>query len=194
METNFLDRTIMKPFVAITPKFISPNIITVFRFICVPIVIYFLLIGSYKIGAIIFMVAAFSDAIDGALARTRSQITDFGKLFDPLADKLLIISVGAIMMIKFLPAVIFITILFIELVIIAESLYYKYSKHLVVQANVFGKIKMTLQCVGLILIFINSIFYANSVLILTASIILWLAIIFAIASLVYGRIKGSGSL
>ncbi len=69
------------------------NKLTLLRIFLVPIFMFVLLIripyGEY-IAAVIFIIAASTDGLDGYIARKRKQITNFGKLMDPLADKLLI--------------------------------------------------------------------------------------------------------
>lgn len=72
-----------------------PNILTVIRILLVPVLVVVLL-GESENGdlwaAIVFGVASATDAMDGYLARARNAITSFGKLMDPIADKLLIIA------------------------------------------------------------------------------------------------------
>src|SRR3954451_15340402 len=72
-----------------------PNILTVIRILLVPVLVVVLL-GESEHGdlwaAIVFALASATDAMDGYLARTRNAITSFGKLMDPIADKLLIIA------------------------------------------------------------------------------------------------------
>lgn len=70
-----------------------PNAITLGRIVLAAIVAPMLLVDSFAVRAaafVVFLVAAFSDLVDGKLARDRGLITDFGKLADPLADKLLL--------------------------------------------------------------------------------------------------------
>src|ERR1700684_2126823 len=75
-----------------------PNVLTVLRIMLVPVLVVALL-GNTPSGdvlaAVVFALASLTDFIDGYLARTRDSITTFGKLMDPLADKLLI--VGALL-------------------------------------------------------------------------------------------------
>jgi CDP-diacylglycerol--glycerol-3-phosphate 3-phosphatidyltransferase len=78
------------------------NALTVFRLLLVPVFLVFMFAGSghdpawrYAATAV-FAVAAFTDRIDGELARRRGLITDFGKLLDPIADKVLVL--GAMIM------------------------------------------------------------------------------------------------
>ena len=72
-----------------------PNLLTVVRILLVPVLVVALLqktSGGDVLAAIVFAVASLTDAIDGYLARSRNSVTTFGKLMDPLADKLLIIA------------------------------------------------------------------------------------------------------
>ncbi|MCW2996072.1 MAG: pgsA, partial [Conexibacter sp.] len=71
-----------------------PNFLTVFRILLVPVLVVALLgeTGNDLLAAIVFAAASFTDALDGYLARTRNSITSFGKLMDPIADKLLVIA------------------------------------------------------------------------------------------------------
>jgi CDP-diacylglycerol---glycerol-3-phosphate 3-phosphatidyltransferase len=72
-----------------------PNLLTVVRILLVPVVVVALLEGTPNadmLAAIVFAAAAFTDGLDGYIARSRGSVTTFGKLMDPLADKLLIIA------------------------------------------------------------------------------------------------------
>ena len=72
-----------------------PNFLTVLRILLVPVLVVALL-GQTSDGdvlaAVVFAAASFTDFVDGYLARTRGSVTNFGKLMDPLADKLLVIA------------------------------------------------------------------------------------------------------
>jgi CDP-diacylglycerol---glycerol-3-phosphate 3-phosphatidyltransferase len=72
-----------------------PNVLTVLRIMLVPVLVVALL-GNTPAGdvlaAIVFALASLTDFVDGYLARARDSITNFGKLMDPLADKLLIVA------------------------------------------------------------------------------------------------------
>lgn len=72
-----------------------PNIITVARVLATPAIFFLILGGGFArllVAFVVFVAAGLSDVWDGYLARSRGQITDFGKLADPIADKLLLIS------------------------------------------------------------------------------------------------------
>jgi len=72
-----------------------PNLLTVLRIMLVPVLVVALL-GNTRSGdtlaAVVFVLASATDFVDGYLARSRNSITTFGKLMDPLADKLLVVA------------------------------------------------------------------------------------------------------
>ena len=71
-----------------------PNVLTLLRILLVPVLVVALLdqTSSPWLAAAVFAIASLTDAVDGYIARARSQITTFGKLMDPVADKLLVIA------------------------------------------------------------------------------------------------------
>src|ERR687898_3363104 len=72
-----------------------PNVLTVLRILAVPVIVVALLgetPNGDTLAAIVFALAAFTDTLDGYIARSRGSVTTFGKLMDPLADKLLIVA------------------------------------------------------------------------------------------------------
>ncbi len=70
-----------------------PNLITLVRVILVPVVFWLLITDETQLAFILFIVAGVSDAIDGYLAKTFGWQTELGAYLDPLADKLLIVSI-----------------------------------------------------------------------------------------------------
>lgn len=72
-----------------------PNILTVGRILITPVVALLPFIQGYwpkLLALVIFIAAAITDVVDGRLARSRDQVTDLGKLLDPIADKLLLVA------------------------------------------------------------------------------------------------------
>ncbi len=179
-KVTIIDRIIDILFLWAIPDFIRPNHVTLFRFISVPVIIYLILNSDYNLASALFVVSAFSDAVDGAIARTRNKITDWGIVFDPFADKLLIGSVGGILIYRFLSPVMAGIIIFIELVLIFSS-YFRFKGE-IVPAKTVGKLKMTLQSFGVGFIFLSLITGVGGFLI-AAKYILYLAILFALLSI-----------
>ena len=72
-----------------------PNTLTVVRILLVPVLVVALTVetpGGSAIAAAVFALAAITDGLDGYIARTRQTVTTFGKVMDPVADKLLIVA------------------------------------------------------------------------------------------------------
>lgn len=142
----FIDKTILW----MIPHFVRPNHLTVLRFLMVPVVFWLLKEEMYLTSVWVFALTAFTDALDGALARTRNQCSEWGKLYDPLADKLLIVTVSAVLVVRFLNLYIFLAVLLIELALIIMAAYRKFKYGKIVGAHTSGKIKMILQSVGMV--------------------------------------------
>lgn len=68
----------------------TPNKLTVLRVVLVPVFMVFALYFNHYAALILFVLAFFTDMLDGYLARKNGQVTNFGKIMDPLADKLLV--------------------------------------------------------------------------------------------------------
>lgn len=128
------------------------NLITVVRILLVPLVVAALLAdrdGGWRVVAgVLFAVAAISDRVDGYLARRMDQVTDWGKLADPIADKLLM--GGALVTLSYLgdlPWWVTGVILVRELGITALRL--AVLRYVVIPASRGGKLKTALQSVGI---------------------------------------------
>lgn len=125
-----------------------PNSLTMLRIVAVPVVVVALL-GEVPNGdlwaGIVFGVAAFTDGLDGYIARRKGSVTTFGKLMDPIADKLLIVAaLVSLVSLDRLPA-------WIAMVIIARELAVTglravaVEQGVVIAASWLGKLKTALQ-------------------------------------------------
>nr|WP_232501293.1 CDP-diacylglycerol--glycerol-3-phosphate 3-phosphatidyltransferase [Mesoplasma melaleucae] len=114
------------------------------------------------LAGVVFIVASFTDFLDGYLARKNNQVTDFGKLFDPIADKLLVNSV----LILFASSISIISV-WITLILILRDIFVDFirmilsSKGVTLSAGIFGKLKTIFQMIGLSLLFFVSSFTFN---------------------------------
>ena len=70
-----------------------PNLITIFRILLVPLTMWLIVTGKYLPAFLVFIVAGISDGIDGFVAKKFNQVTELGTYLDPLADKLLLVSI-----------------------------------------------------------------------------------------------------
>lgn len=144
---HFLAKTVLKLF----PKTVTPNKITTFRILFTPVVFLTILFGSYKLGIILFLITAFTDTIDGSMARIRNQISKFGMMYDPLADKFLISAMVLLLVFRYFNFWLGVGILGLEIAFILSALVTRYKFKTVRMANVWGKIKMLLQVLAVFL-------------------------------------------
>lgn len=99
-----------------------PNILTIIRLLLIPVYLYFFLIGEYIVSGIFFSISGLTDFLDGYLARKYDMVTDLGRILDPLADKLSIISILAVLIyMDLIPKVISITLLTREVFVLFGS-------------------------------------------------------------------------
>ncbi len=184
-KSAWYDKILAVTVLKLLPAKVLPNHVTVFRFIATPVVAVLMLYEHYYIGLIAFLLVSFTDAIDGAMARTRNQITEWGKAYDPLADKILIGSMVFIIVLRYIDFWTAMIIIFLEFIIITTAWIRKREGGLI-QANIWGKIKMCLQVAGVVILLLAIVFNWQALLPL-ASGVLYLAIAFAIVSLLtYG--------
>lgn len=181
----FYDKYVDKLFLWMIPGFVKPNHITVFRFLATPLVAWFMFYQHFLCGLFAFLILAFTDVLDGSLARMRNQITKWGMTYDPLADKILIASAVFIIVLRYIDFWTSILIVGIDFIIIVVAFIRK-ERGAKVQANVWGKIKMFLQVTGVTILLLSIVFDLAQLLPLASSV-LYLAIAFAIVSLLtYG--------
>lgn len=135
-----------------------PNILTILRFILIHVILYFIFTGHYLLGFIFFTISGITDILDGAIARKFNLITNFGKLMDPLADKLTQISVLATLVFqKIIPFWILIVVLLKELLMIIGASFL-YGKDVVVYSKWFGKLATVLFYLAIVCSLINKEF------------------------------------
>ena len=135
-----------------------PNVLTMIRLLLVPVfvVVYFRTSAEPKYAALaIFAAASLTDMLDGYLARKLNQITDFGKLFDPLADKLMVLSALVCQAVTgVFPWAAVIVVACKELVMVLGGLF-MLSRDVVVYSNIVGKAAQVCFILSLILSFFH---------------------------------------
>ncbi len=179
------DRLLAATLLRLIPVRWKPNHFTVFRFLSVPLVLWFLWQEQWNIALPLFSIAAFTDAIDGSLARTRKQITLWGTVADPIADKLLIAPVALLFVARQIHPLFALLLVLVELCIMLSA-YIGFRRIGYASANIFGKIKMFLQVMGVVLLLIGKV-TSLTIMIPFAIVIFGLGLIFGIASLLtYG--------
>jgi CDP-diacylglycerol--glycerol-3-phosphate 3-phosphatidyltransferase len=130
-----------------------PNVLTVLRIMLVPALVVALLgntPGGDVLAAVVFALASLTDFIDGYLARARDSITTFGKLMDPLADKLLIVAaLISLVSLHRLAAWVATVIITSELAVTVLRLGAT-QMGVVMAASMFGKVKTCLQIAAIL--------------------------------------------
>lgn len=142
-----------------------PNKLTVLRVLMIPLflVCFFLpdhIPHNYLWALVVFALASLTDMLDGKIARSRGLITDFGKLMDPLADKLLVMSaMVSFIVVDMVHAIIVIVILAREFLVTSIRLVAA-SNGTVIAADGWGKAKTVFQmvwiCYGLLLMALDT--------------------------------------
>ena len=146
------------------------NKLTIFRIILVPVImlipiidkifgIYGEFLGistAFWIMNIIFIIASITDKLDGHIARSRNQVTTFGKFLDPLADKILVIS-ALVILVEYakIPSWIPIIVLAREFIVSGYRLIAVEKGGKVIAASIWGKLKTVTQMIAIILCFLD---------------------------------------
>lgn len=165
-----------------------PNKLTIFRVVLIPFFVLFLLldITAYDkwIALVIFIIASFTDFLDGHIARKYHLVTNFGKFMDPLADKLLVCS-ALICLIELdrIPSWIVIVIIAREFIISGFRLVAS-DNGVVIAASYWGKFKTTFQIVMICLMIADL-----SPLTIVTQIVMWAALALTVISLADYLIK-----
>lgn len=125
-----------------------PNKLTIGRIIAVPFFVASYMLGFYIAALVIFILASLTDMLDGKIARKRNLVTNFGKIMDPLADKILVYSALTLMTGDgTIPAWMLIVILAREFAVSGMRTVAA-SEGIVIAAGMSGKIKTVLQMIA----------------------------------------------
>ncbi len=147
-----------------------PNILTAIRFVLIPIFAYYLISGNYYTAVFLFLLGGLTDILDGFIARKFNLITSWGKLADPLADKLMQITALVILTIVkrvISPELLAIVIAKEIFMGIGSILLYKQKKY-VVSANWYGKMATVVFYFAIIMIIFRAPY---------SSVYIWIAVI-----------------
>lgn len=116
-----------------------PNILTILRFFIIPFIVYYLIGDNYIAAFILLTLSGLTDVLDGAIARKFNFITNFGKLIDPLADKVTQLSLLCTLVFKgIIPLWILVIVLLKEAFMVCGASFL-YGRDLVVSSKWYGK-------------------------------------------------------
>ena len=165
-----------------------PNVLTMLRMALIPVYWVLMAQGRMIPALCVYVAASLTDLLDGYIARKYHQITDFGKLMDPLADKLMVLSVMLSMILPMggrpavLPLAPFIIVLAKELLMVLGGLLL-YRKGIVVYSKIIGKAAQTLMVCSLLTSFFYK--YFDSINLPVYLWLLWAAVVLTVCALVY---------
>ncbi len=147
-----------------------PNKLTMLRVLLIPAVVWSMLAAAEKgdwllwlLSGLLYGAAAVTDALDGNIARKRGLITDFGKLMDPVADKLLVCSVFiCFVAIQICSPWILIIILLREFLVTSIRMVAS-SRGIVIPANNWGKAKTITQMISIVVVALQQLLFCAAV-------------------------------
>lgn len=170
-----------------------PNSLTVLRIVLVPLFVWVYLLGTTNarwVALWIFVVASITDYLDGYLARNMGLVTNFGRLADPLADKLL--TLGAFVLLSvggpiqwFWVFTVLVAIREIGVTVLREVLR---QRGIVVSASSGGKVKTVLQMTLIILLLVPWAAFVTNAPLLTS--IYWFAVVLTVITLIVTLASG----
>lgn len=181
------DRFWIASVIRIMPAWIKPNHLTGVRFILIPAVLYLIALKLFFWALILFLLAALMDLLDGALARHRGQVSSWGMLLDPAADKLLVVLTILFLAIFYVHPLIPLLMILADVMLIAATalimITFKITTPLA--ANWLGKLKMVFGVLAITLVCLALIF--GGLFVLAADVCMLAVVILGFASfLVYG--------
>lgn len=149
----------------------------------IPLFMFFLMLGENTffmfLAVIVFCLASLTDLIDGKLARKYNQITNFGKLMDPLADKLLVTSALVCFVALGLADVWAVMIIIAREFLVTSIRLVAASSGKVIAANMWGKAKTNSQIIAVIAVMVLNIFTIPA---FVGKVLIWIAVVFTVVS------------
>jgi len=159
-----------------------PNKLTMGRMIAVPFFIAAYMMGYHIAALVIFCAASATDALDGRIARKRGLVTNFGKIMDPLADKILVYSALCLFIESELIEAWMLIIILAREFIVAGMRTVAASEGRVLAAGMSGKIKTVLQMAAVIIFLLGLCVPDIPAVMLAAKILFWAALIMTVYS------------
>ena len=127
-----------------------PNALTIIRFLLIPFILFYIFTGNYILAFIFFTISGITDIADGCIARKYNLVSNFGKLMDPLADKLTqIATLTSLVVVDIIPLWILVIVLSKEFVMICGASFL-YGKDVVVYSKWYGKLSTVLLYVAIV--------------------------------------------
>ncbi len=127
-----------------------PNILTVVRLLFIPLIVFYIFTGNYIFAFVFFTISGITDIADGFIARKFNLVSNFGKLMDPLADKLTQIATLASLVFTDMIPVWILLIVFLKEFIMICGASFLYGKDVVVYSKWYGKLATVLFYIAIV--------------------------------------------
>lgn len=160
-----------------------PNKLTIARMIAVPFFIAAYLLGYFPAALVLFIAASLTDALDGKIARSRNLVTNFGKIMDPLADKILVYSALCLFIESDIIRAWMLILILAREFIVAGMRTVAASEGTVLAAGMSGKIKTALQMVAVIVfLFALCLNDARPTVMMIGNVVFWASLVMTVYS------------
>ena len=136
-----------------------PNILTIIRILFIPFIVFSIMQNEYQMAIILFTLSSITDILDGVIARKFDFISNFGKLMDPVADKLTQVSIVFTLAYKLvIPMWIFAGLIFKEFIMMLGAFLLYKKKDVVVSSKWYGKLTTVLIYMAVVSSFLIKVF------------------------------------
>jgi len=158
-----------------------PNILTLARIVMTPIIVYMVLTEQVWVALILMVIAGVTDILDGAIARYYDLHTAVGAYLDPLADKIMLISLFiTLFIVKEVPLFVFLAVIFRDIIIVVGAIIYEMLTHrLTMEPSQISKATTFMQIVYVVLLLLNMAVVIPAIFL---QVSMWLAFILTCAS------------
>ncbi len=170
-------------------KFNIPNSLTMLRLILAPVFMILLLNNKYIAAFIVIVIASITDFLDGQIARRFNMQTEFGRILDPIADKVLVFCTVVALLITFnFPLWVGLIILSRDIIILLGGLLFlRKNQRKSLVPNIFGKVSTTFQLTTFVVFILAAI---NSYYALWIDILIYLTVVMTLLSGIIYIFKG----
>jgi len=169
----------------------APNILTIARIIMTPVIVYMILSEQAWLALGLMVLAGITDMLDGAIARYFNQRTTVGAYLDPMADKIMLISLFVtLFMVEQVPLFVFLAVIFRDVIIVLGAITYEIVTHrLTMQPSRISKTTTFMQIVYVGLLLLNMAMVIPSI---ALQIAMWLTFILTCTSGLHYLISWTG--
>ncbi|MDQ6967114.1 MAG: CDP-alcohol phosphatidyltransferase family protein [Mariprofundaceae bacterium] len=168
-----------------------PNMLTLARIIMTPVIVYMVLSDQAWLALVLMVIAGITDMLDGAIARYFNLRTTVGAYLDPMADKILLISLFVtLFIVEQVPLFVFLAIIFRDLIIVVGAITYEIVTHrLTMQPSFVSKATTFIQIIYVVLLLLNM---AIVIPVMLLQISMWLTFVLTCASGLHYLISWTG--